>query len=188
MSDSAPEKLNKKSYGMIIPPNNLKKKVKITIVKDGTETEAIDNADAAMAAMGDKFKEWLEDEVSKFDQYRKEMCEARNAENLNHLYVVAHDVKGQAETMGFPLITLVSASLCKLIEVWDKPETFPLDQLNNHVDAIKVMLAHDIKTKDHPLGKKLTDKLINTVFDYADEVEAKKLTDEADAEIQDDDE
>lgn len=166
--------LDKKSYGMIIPPNNLKKKVKITIVKDGTETEAIDNADAAMDSMADKFKEWLEDEVSKFDRCRKAMCADRNTENLADLHVVAHDVKGQAETMGFPLITLVAASLCKLIEIWEKPETFPLDQLNNHVDAIKVMLAHDIRERNHPMGKKLTDKLINTVFDYSDELDAKK--------------
>lgn len=166
--------LDRKSYGMIVPPNNLKKKVKITIVIDGEETEAVDNADAAMDAMSDKFKEWLEDEVNKFDLCRKNMCAARNDEHMAALHVVAHDVKGQAETMGFPLITLVSASLCKLIEVWENSETFPLDQLNNHVDAIKVMLANDIRAKDHPVGKKLTDKLINTVFDFADELAAKK--------------
>lgn len=169
-----PSELDKKSYGMIIPPNNLKKKVKITIVDDGTETEAIDNADLAMDSMSDQFKEWLEDEVSRFDACRDAMCNSRDAKNLSGLHVVAHDVKGQAETMGFPLITLVSASLCKLIEIWEKPETFPLDQLNNHVDAIKVMLAHDIREKNHPMGKKLTDKLINTVFDYSDELDAKK--------------
>lgn len=175
MSDSD---LDKKSYGMIIPPNNLKKKVKITIVENGTETEAIDNADAAMEAMADKFKEWLEDEVSKFDKCRIDMCANRSDRNMEGLHVVAHDVKGQAETMGFPLITLVSASLCKLIEVWENVETFPLDLLNNHVDAIKVMLAQDIRAKDHPVGKKLTDKLINTVFDFADEIKAKKEAEE----------
>lgn len=174
MSEAADKNLDKKSYGMIIPPNNLKKKVKITIVKDGTESAAIDNAEAAMAGMADKFKEWLEDEVANFDIYRKDMCANRNAENLEKLHVIAHDVKGQAETMGFPLITLAAASLCKLIEVWEKPETFPLDQLNSHVDAIKVMLANDIRDKEHPIGKKLTDKLINTVFDYVDEVAEKK--------------
>lgn len=175
MSDKTADKLSTKSYGMIIPPNNLKKKVKITIVKDGRETEAIDNADAAMDAMADKFKEWLIDEVSKFDQCRKDMCVERNVKNMSALHVVAHDVKGQAETMGFPLITLVSASLCKLIEVWENPETFPLDQLNNHVDAIKVMLSQDIRAANHPVGKKLTDALINTVYDYSDEITAKKL-------------
>lgn len=165
---------DQEEYGMIIPPNNLKKKVKITIVKDGSETKAIENAEEAMLGMADQFKEWLADEVSKFDACRKDMCRERNEKNLEKIYVVAHDVKGQAETMGFPLITLAAASLCKLIEVWDNPATFPLDQLNSHVDAIKVMLAQDIRAKDHPLGKKLTDKLINTVYDYADEVEAKK--------------
>ncbi|MBL1421186.1 MAG: hypothetical protein COC24_011820 [Alphaproteobacteria bacterium] len=175
MSDG---KLNTKSYGMIIPPNNLKTKVKITVVKDGSETESIDNADAAMEAMGDTFKEWLEDEVSKFDKCRKDMCANPNKEHMAALHIVAHDVKGQAQTMGFPLITLVSASLCKLIEVWENVETFPLDLLNNHVDSIKVMLAQDIKEKDHPIGKKLTDKLINTVFDFADEIEAKKKAEE----------
>ena len=179
MSDSAPNDLDKKSYGMIIPPNNLKKKVKITIVTDGTETEAVDNAELAMQDMAGEFKQWLEEEVSKFDKCRIDMCAARNAENLDQLHVVAHDVKGQAETMGFPLITLAAASLCKWIEVWERPETIPLDQLNNHVDAIKVMLAVDIRANDHPLGKKLTDKLINTVFDYADEVAAKKTLDES---------
>lgn len=174
MSKKTAVPLDKKSYGMIIPPNNLKKKVKITIVKDGTETEAVDNADAAMDAMADKFKEWLEDEVSKFDKCRVNFVAERNAKNMDALHVVAHDVKGQAETMGFPLITLVAASLCKLIEVWENPESFPLDQLNAHVDSIKVMLAQDIRAADHPVGKKLTDKLINTVFDYADEVANKK--------------
>lgn len=174
MNDSSPKEHDTKSYGMIVPPNNLKKKVKITIVTDGSETEAVDNAELAMQGMAGEFKEWLEDEVSKFDKCREDMRALRNAENLDQLHVVAHDVKGQAETMGFPLITLAAASLCKLIEVWERPETFPLDQLNNHVDAIKVMLANDIRSKDHPVGKKLTDKLINTVFDYADEMAVKK--------------
>lgn len=174
MSKDAAKSLDKKSYGMIIPPNNLKKKVKITIVQDGTETDAIDNADAAMLGMADKFKEWLEDEVSKFDKCRADVVANRSLKTMEALHVVAHDVKGQAETMGFPLITLVSASLCKLIEVWENPESFPLDQLNAHVDSIKIMLAQDIRSADHPLGKKLTDKLINTVFDYADEVAEKK--------------
>ncbi len=162
------------AYGMIIPPNNLKKKVKITIVKDGEETEAIDNAELAMDAMSDKFKQWLGDEVEKFDQCRKNMVKERNETHMAALHVVAHDVKGQAETMGFPLITLVSASLCKLIEVWENPKKFPLDQLNSHVDTIKIMLAQDIRSKDHKLGKKLTDSLINVVYDYADSVEAAK--------------
>ena len=165
--------LDADSFGMIIPPNNLKKKVKITIVKDGKETEAIENAELAMAAMSDKFKEWLQDEVDKFDAARKTMCDERSIDNIKSIYIVAHDVKGQAETMGYPLITLVAASLCKLIEVWDNPKTFPLDQLNNHVDAIKVMLSQDIKAKDHPLGKKLTESLLNVVYDYADEISAK---------------
>ncbi len=168
------EKLDTKSYGMIIPPNHLKKKVKITIVENGEEREAIDNAESAMDAMADEFKQWLGDEVMRFDKCRNDMCAEPNKKNLEALYVVGHDVKGQAETMGFPLITLVSASFCKLIEVWETPETFPLDQLNNHVDAIKVMLNNDIKDKNHPLGKKLTDSLINVVFDYSDEVDAKK--------------
>lgn len=82
MSKDAAKSLNKKSYGMIIPPNNLKKKVKITIVQDGTETEAIDNADAAMLGMADKFKEWLEDEVNKFDQCRADVVANRNLKTM----------------------------------------------------------------------------------------------------------
>ena len=178
MNKITKDNLNSESYGMIIPPNNLKKKVKITIVKDGQEHDSIERAEIAMAAMSDKFKEWLEVEVLKFDKCRNEMCKESNAINLDALHVVAHDVKGQAETMGYPLITLVSASLCKLINVWENPKTFPLDQLNNHVDAIKVLLSQNIKSKDHPIGKKLTDSLINVVYDFADEIEAKKLTDD----------
>ena len=72
------------SYGIITPPNNLKKKVKITIVKDGKETEAVENAELAMAAMSDDFKEWLQDEVNKFDTARKAMCEEKNTKKLKH--------------------------------------------------------------------------------------------------------
>ena len=76
--------------------------------------------------------------------------------------------------MGYPLITLVAGSLCKLIEIWENPKNFPLDQLNNHVDAIKIMLNQDIKSKDHPMGRKLTEGLLNVVYDYVDEIEAKQ--------------
>ncbi|HTP81707.1 MAG TPA: Hpt domain-containing protein [Alphaproteobacteria bacterium] len=72
--------------------------------------------------------------------------------HVEGVFRIAHDMKGQAATFGYPMITSVAKSLCGFIESVRQAAHAPsdcADALSDivgvHIDALRVLLAHDIK-------------------------------------------
>ncbi|MGQ0663178.1 MAG: Hpt domain-containing protein [Pseudomonadota bacterium] len=70
------------------------------------------------------------------------------------LYLVAHDIKGQAGTFGFQLVTSIAALLCKYLN------TVPAErqrgpELGAHIDAISKILGLGIKGDGGPIGTQI---------------------------------
>jgi chemotaxis protein histidine kinase CheA len=93
--------------------------------------DALARAEAALAALAEGYLGWASADfqrlVASLDALR-----AGAPGQLEPLFRIAHDMKGQAGTFGYPLITHVANSLCRLIE--HAPGDFPL--MEAHVDAI----------------------------------------------------
>ncbi|OYX35332.1 MAG: Hpt domain-containing protein [Caulobacterales bacterium 32-69-10] len=150
---------------MIQVPNMLRMKVGTRF--GGIDPGAVAKAEAALANLSSQFAQWLQDEIDKLEAARGAIrSQGVNAANANQLYVHCHDLKGLGTTYGFPLITRIAGSLCKLM---DEPETrheAPMFLIDAHIDAIRAAVRDNITDTDHPVGKVLADELEGRVLAY----------------------
>src|SRR5690606_9549685 len=108
------------------------------------------------------------DEVTKLEGARARVqAEGVSPETMESLYLRAHDLKGLGATYGFPLITRIAGSLCKLIDDKEKRLVAPLPLIDAHIDAVKAAVRDDIKTDDHPVGQALIQELERRVAELA---------------------
>lgn len=81
--------------------------------------------------------------------------------DMQGVFRIAHDMKGQAATFGYPLITNVANSLCRFVENFDASHVAATDVgalcdlIGIHVDALRVLLKHDLKGQGGPIGEQL---------------------------------
>jgi len=150
---------------MISVPNTLKAKIGGRF--GGIDPAALAKAEAALKGLSDNFGQWMEDELTKLAAARERIRnEGYNAETGENLYFRAHDLKGLGATYGFPLVTRIAGSLCRLI---DDPATrlrAPPVLLEAHIDAINASVRGKICDVDHPVGKTLVEELERRVKEY----------------------
>ena len=150
---------------MISVPNTLKAKIGGRF--GGIDPAALAKAEAALKGLSDNFGQWMEDELTKLAAARDRVRnEGYNAETAENLYFRAHDLKGLGATYGYPLVTRIAGSLCRLI---DDPSTrlrAPAVLLDAHIDAINASVRGKICDVDHPVGKTLVEELERRVKDY----------------------
>lgn len=153
--------MSQQNTGQIIPvPNALKAKVGSGAGRLGAiDPAAIAKAEAALKSLSGNFAQWLADEITKLDAARQSVRDGMTAEAMESLYLRSHDLKGLGATYGFPIITRIAGSLCRLIDDKDKRMGAPMGLVDAHIDAIKAAVRDDIKDDSHPVGKILVQEL-----------------------------
>jgi len=75
-----------------------------------------------------------------------------SAAQLKGLFRIAHDMKGQASTFGYPVITSVADSLCRFVEKIEATGHPIAENIRSvteivglHLDALRLLLQHDVK-------------------------------------------
>jgi hypothetical protein len=82
-----------------------------------------------------------------------------NAETAAVLNIRVHELKSLGATYGFPLITQIADSLCRLIEDEDTRLSAPLKLIDAHIDAISAAVRDGVRSDDDPIGRALVDAL-----------------------------
>jgi hypothetical protein len=152
--------VNKSSGAQFIqPPNTLRLKVGGSRF-GGIDPAALAKAEAALQNLSSQFDEWLNDELVKLDAARAAIqAQGYTTQAADGLYLRAHDMKGLGGTYGYPLITRVAASLCKLTDEEHVRMKAPLFLIDAHLDAIKAIVRDQIKDESHPVGVALAGEL-----------------------------
>ncbi|MEJ8475555.1 Hpt domain-containing protein [Roseibium algae] len=149
----------------ITPPNDLRKKVRIMGPREAAKFDPIKAAEVALERLSKNFGGWMTGETDDLSSALGTIQnEGLSAETLSPLYQCAHNIKGQALTLGYPLVGSVSASLCNLIETVPTPEGLPLPLLEQYVVAIRAMVAEGAKDENNQTGLALLQSL-NEVTD-----------------------
>ncbi len=126
------------------------------------DEDTVARADNTLKAMGDSMVQWLDADVERLQQTR---LAAENAHwshaALETLGRVAHDLKGMGGTYGFPLVTQIAASLCRLVETEAGKSVAQADPslVRAHVDALRAAVRDRIKTDGDPTGRALVHAL-----------------------------
>jgi HPt (histidine-containing phosphotransfer) domain-containing protein len=140
-------------HEVITPPNKLKGAVGRAI--DGDDPVA--RAEAALAQLSSEFSSWMNDECEQLDRARRNVRQnGMTAQPREALFRSAHDIKGQAATLGFPLVAAVAESLCRLIEETHEPARVPLDLVDQHVDAVRAIIREHGRPHAEAVAAQLT--------------------------------
>jgi len=129
---------------IFMPPNILKAKVGSTV--GGIDMAAIRRAEAAVEVLKAEFEDWLTTDVARLGTCRDAFVAAPSEETRGDLFRAAHDLKGEGETLEFPLIARVASSLTKLIDEGPGPAELPTGLIDAHVAAIRVIFRDKIRT------------------------------------------
>src|SRR5436309_2742485 len=78
----------------------------------------------------------------------------------------ADDIKGQAATLGFPQVSTVAESLCRLIERVRDPERLPRELIDQHVDAVRAILREQVRPHAEEIATHLSRQLREVSDDF----------------------
>src|SRR4051812_3079438 len=146
-------------YEVIQPPHKLKKAV--AKVKAGTPIDdPVARAEAALADLSTEFNAWMDTECERLLQARLKLKSVGVTDaTRDELFRAAHDIKGEAETFGFPLAGKVGDSLCRVIEHTPDFARIPMALIDQHVDAVRAIIREakqaDAETKAGELAARL---------------------------------
>jgi chemotaxis protein histidine kinase CheA len=119
-------------------------------------------AQAAVADLAKDYSGWALADVARA---RRALANAVADEpgrrgHIEELFRVAHDLKGQGASFGYPLVTRLGDSLCQLTR--DRTleyESRHLDLARSHLDAVQLVLTKEIKGDGGQVGADLVAKL-----------------------------
>ncbi|MBZ0217011.1 MAG: Hpt domain-containing protein [Fimbriimonadaceae bacterium] len=157
---------NSKAGTVPQPPNVLSKRAVIPGAS-GIDYEAIERAEKALSALSSQFESWMSDELDALVAAKNQIHEkGKTEQTISTLFHSAHDIKGQAATLGFPLAGSVAASLCKL--TMDPPalDRIPLNLIDQHVDSILAIVKEGVRDTENPTACKLTKRLTDVTNDF----------------------
>jgi hypothetical protein len=150
--------MSEPSGARIIRPN-LTLNSKVTVGGPGAVDEAtLERAEKVIESMSDDYLKWAKDDLMKLAKAFAVLKAGGGdtAKNLDAIFSVSHDIKGQGGSFDFQLMTIIGNQLCRFIEglkgVAGKPE---LEVIELHVAALQVVMAQKLKKDGGPVGKKL---------------------------------
>lgn len=154
------------------PPNLLSKRAVIPGTA-GIDYDAIERAEKALSALAGQFETWMGEEINALMSAKKRIHETgKTKETLSALFHTAHDIKGQAATLGFPLAGSVAASLCKL--TMDPPaiERIPLSLIDQHVDSILAIVKENVRDTENATACRLSKRLTEVTDEFLSQLKS----------------
>lgn len=154
-------------YDILTPPSDLRGKVRELSPREAKKFDPVKAAEAALARLSSNFGAWMENESQALlDAYEQLRKQGLGEETLAALFQAAHNIKGQALTLGFPLVGEVAASFCHLMETIPSPNKLPLALAERYVEAIRAMVSEGARDTDNSTGVALSRSLREVTDDY----------------------
>jgi len=148
---------NEDKAEIIKPSGALKAKVG-PIQPSAEDLRAIKKAEAVIANLAEKYLDVVEQDLANIQAAAaKFKADAANRDqHLHRIFLVAHDMKGQGGSFGYPLITTICHQLCRFIErVEGNLEDSDVEVVSIHVDALQVVIRDKMTQADSDQAKAL---------------------------------
>lgn len=123
--------------------------------------DTLARAEEATTLLKQNYTVWAREDVEKGQRHLDDASgdPARARVHLDGLYAVMHNVKGQGSSFGYPLVTRVAQSLCKLLGAKHDAGEPMMRVAQAHLDALKLVLEQKIEGSGGETGEKLAGKL-----------------------------
>lgn len=150
---------------IITPPNTLKHKV---TGSGGPTPDMLAKAEAAISQMSEDYPNWALADVDRLDAMVKEArpADANGKEVLGEAFKLAHDMRGQGGSFGYPLMTRIANSFCRFVEALDGVDKGALDICEAHLKSMRAVLQNRVKGDGGAIGAQIADGLETAVRRY----------------------
>lgn len=139
--------------------------------KENDMARRLARAEAAVADLAKSYVSWALADVAKCTEFLTAARAGAVSDDLpagavdnrmiatQALYAVAHNIKGQGSSFGFPLMTRLGDSLCLLTRGQRPFSDADLNLVGSHLEAMRLVLTQDIRGEGGALGEKLAQRL-----------------------------
>src|ERR1700681_365884 len=146
------------AHEIISPPHRLRRALSTVPVSPADDPVA--RAEQALALLSGEFSAWMEEEGERLDQARNIVKAAGfTGATRDALFFAAHDIRGDAETLGYPRLVIPAESLCRLIEHTRDMRRIPIALVDQHVDAVRAIIREGSRPDAEQTVADLTQKL-----------------------------
>ncbi len=109
------------------------------------DSDMIKRAEKAVKELASQYSGWAADDIIKL---RNILAEAENDATthdarLEDIRRIAHDMRGQGSTFGFPLVTRIAGSLCTYLKTPDQGDIV-INVVRAHIDALDKVIEHQV--------------------------------------------
>jgi chemotaxis protein histidine kinase CheA len=145
-------------YQTITPPNTLQKKVRKLTGRDA-QFDPIKKAEQAVERLSVNFADWMDEEVQRLmTVWQQNKDTGFTKEARGDLYRTAHDMRGQASTLGFPSVGKIAGVFCDIMDAMgerDVPDAF----MEKYIKAIRAIARETKAGEDNSIATTLADEL-----------------------------
>ena len=120
---------------------------------------ALARAEAALAALADTYLAWADADAARLAAgLEQALCDPAGLHaHLPRLFRIAHDIKGQAATFGYPLVGDLAHRLCHVLQACtaDDPDPVDADRIAALVGAVVRAISLRLAGDGGEAGRKL---------------------------------
>jgi chemotaxis protein histidine kinase CheA len=146
------------THELIKAPNKLSDKVSVG-GPGAVDPAMLEQAEKVIEDLADSYLDWVAEDLAKLQSaFAKLKADGgASAENLEAVFQVTHDIKGQGGSFDYTLMTIIGNQLCRFIENLDKksvgaPE---LEVIELHVNTLQVVISQQLIGDGGEIGAKL---------------------------------
>ena len=130
---------------------------------------ALDAANAALSKMAEDYPDWVSKHIEELRTHHARCVDtpADRVRRFAMMREIAHDMKGQGGTFGYPLITAFSSSLYDCVGPRSGMTDDHIEIVKSHIDSMAAVIKDRVKGNGGDIGKALTAGLKEAIERYS---------------------
>nr|WP_281500837.1 Hpt domain-containing protein [Kordiimonas marina] len=126
-------------------------------------------AEEALHKMAEDYPDWVSGLIVKLQEQHGRCVDTpeKRRDCFEEINRIAHDMKGQGGTFGYPLITTVSDSLYGFTQSREEISDNQVELVKAHLDAMRAVIRGRVSGSGGDIGQKLIEGLNQAILKYS---------------------
>lgn len=126
--------------------------------------QIVAEAEKALDELKDNYEVWVREDLETISKHAEVLedpsaDDAKRVEAVKAIHGISHNIKGQAATFDYRLLTEVAHSLCAMIAKDELIASRSAELISLHVEAMRLIVSQTIKGKGGSVGQELINGL-----------------------------
>ena len=136
---------------------NVPHAIRLKVSGGGAISEAmLQKANQVIEELTASFVDLLRIEIDKMVTLSQDAKTAADKSALvEQIFEVSHDLRGQASTFDFPLVTRIGSSLCRFTEAADLSDARAQEVIDAHINSMKLVVTEGMRGDGGAAGQKI---------------------------------